>query len=170
MQPDRSSDVTRILLFILVIGSLLLGSLWTLLPFLSGLIWATTIAVATWPLLQRVERATGGRRSLAVALMTVVVLLVFIVPFALAVSAVLDAARTVEEPDRAVIGRRVTLREDDGGSVTYAIVFPGDGDPAQGWISADSPLGSAVLGQGVGDRVEVEAPAGRRSVTVLAID
>src|SRR5262245_3828372 len=57
------------------------------------MIWATTIAVATWPLLLRLERATGGRRSLAVALMTLIVLLVFIVPFALAVSTVLDAAR-----------------------------------------------------------------------------
>jgi predicted PurR-regulated permease PerM len=56
------------------------------------MIWATTIAVATWPLLLRLERATGGRRTLAVALMTLVVLLVFIVPFALAISTLLDAA------------------------------------------------------------------------------
>ena len=93
MRSEPSSDLTRVVLFVLVIGTLLLGSLWTLLPFLSGLIWATTIAVATWPLLLRLERATGGRRPLAVALMTLIVLLVFIVPFALAVSTVLDAAR-----------------------------------------------------------------------------
>ena len=93
MRPAPTSDITRIVLFVLVIGTLLLGSLWTLLPFLSGMIWATTIAVATWPLLLRLERAVGGRRSLAVALMTLIVLLVFIVPFALAVSTVLDAAR-----------------------------------------------------------------------------
>jgi predicted PurR-regulated permease PerM len=92
MRAEASNDITRIILFVLVIGALLLGSLWTLLPFLSGMIWATTIAVATWPLLLRLERATGGRRPLAVALMTVVVLLVFIVPFALAVSTLLDAA------------------------------------------------------------------------------
>jgi predicted PurR-regulated permease PerM len=65
---------------------------WTLLPFLSGMIWATTIAVTTWPLLQRLERAAGGRRAIAVAIMTLVVLLVFIVPFALAISTLLDAA------------------------------------------------------------------------------
>ncbi len=76
----------------LVIGALLLASLWTLLPFLSGMIWAATIAVATWPLLLRLERATGGRRALAVAVMTLLVLLVFIVPFALAISTMLDAA------------------------------------------------------------------------------
>ena len=92
MRPDSSNDITRVVLFVLVIGALLLGSLWTLLPFLSGMIWATTIAVATWPLLLRLERATG-RRTLAVVLMTLIVLLVFIVPFALAVSTLLDASR-----------------------------------------------------------------------------
>jgi len=92
MRAEGSNDITRIILFVLVIGALLLASLWTLLPFLSGMIWATTIAVATWPLLLRLERATGGRRALAVAVMTLLVLLVFIVPFALAISTMLDAA------------------------------------------------------------------------------
>ena len=92
MRPEASTDITRIILFVLVVGTLLIGSLWTLLPFLSGMIWATTIAVATWPLLLRLERATGGRRTLAVVLMMLVVLLVFIVPFALAISTLLDAA------------------------------------------------------------------------------
>ena len=92
MRADESSDITRIVLFVLVIGALLVASLWTLLPFLSGMIWATTIAVATWPLLLRLESATGGRRGLAVAAMTLLVLLVFITPFALAISTMLDAA------------------------------------------------------------------------------
>ena len=91
MPSERSSDITRIVLFVLVIGALLAGSFWTLLPFLSGLTWATTIAIATWPLLQRLQRLTG-RRSFAVAIMTVLVLLAFIVPFALAVNTLLDAA------------------------------------------------------------------------------
>ena len=85
-------------------------------------------------------------------------------------SAVLDAAEQIHEPERAVIGRRITLLEPEGESVTYTLVFPGDGDPAQGRISADSPLGSAVLGCEPGDRVEVTAPAGRRVVTVLSVE
>ena len=67
-------------------------------------------------------------------------------------SAVFDAAERTHEPERAVIGRRVTLLEPEGGSITYTLVFPGDGDPSQGCISADSPLGSAVLGCVAGDR------------------
>jgi len=85
-------------------------------------------------------------------------------------SAVLDASEKVHEPDRAVIGRRVTLLEEEGDSVTYALVFPGDGDPVQGWISADSPLGAAVMGCFPGDTVEVNAPVGRRVVTVLSVE
>lgn len=83
---------------------------------------------------------------------------------------VLDAAETVDDPGRAVIGRRFTLAEEDGESVTYALVFPGDGDPDRGWISADAPLGSAVLGCVPGDRVHVAAPAGSRVVTVMAVE
>jgi len=85
-------------------------------------------------------------------------------------SAVLDAAEQIHEPERAVIGRRVTVLEAEGESDIYTLVFPGDGDPARGWISADSPLGSAVLGCWPGDSVEVTAPAGRRLVTVLSVE
>jgi transcription elongation GreA/GreB family factor len=85
-------------------------------------------------------------------------------------SAVLDASEKVDEPDRAVIGRRVTLLEEEGHSVTYALVFPGDGDPVQGWIGADSPLGAAVMGCTPGDTAEVDAPVGRRVVTVLSVE
>src|SRR5438876_1305246 len=77
-------------------------------------------------------------------------------------SAVFDAAEQIHESEQAVIGRRVTVLEPEGESVTYRLAFPGDGDPAEGRISADSPLGSAVLGCWPGDSVEVTAPAGRR--------
>jgi transcription elongation GreA/GreB family factor len=85
-------------------------------------------------------------------------------------SAVFDAAEQIHEPGRAVIGRRVTVLEAEGESDIYTLVFPGDGDPAQGWISADSPLGSAVIGCWPGDTVEVTAPSGRRVVSVLSVE
>ena len=85
-------------------------------------------------------------------------------------SAVCAAAERIQASEQAVIGRRVTVLEPEGESVTYTLAFPGDGDPTQGWISADSPLGFAVLGCVPGDRVEVTAPAGRRIVTVLSVE
>lgn len=70
---------------------------------------------------------------------------------------------------RAVVGRRVTIRETDGTEATYALVIPGDGDPMQGWLGADAPMGAALLGSQPGDRVEVNAPAGPRLLTVLEV-
>lgn len=73
MRTEPSSDITRVVLFVLFIGLLLAGSFWTLLPFLGSLIWATTIVIATWPILGKTERMIGGRRALAVAIMTLIV-------------------------------------------------------------------------------------------------
>ncbi|AMY08200.1 hypothetical protein LuPra_01393 [Luteitalea pratensis] len=36
LQYERSPDITRIVLLVLVLGILLAGTAWTLLPFLSG--------------------------------------------------------------------------------------------------------------------------------------
>lgn len=82
---------------------------------------------------------------------------------------VLGAAECVDDEGVVVIGRRATIREEDGSTVAYAIVFPGDGDPTMGWVSADSPLGAALLGSRAGDRVDVDAPAGRRTVEVVDV-
>jgi predicted PurR-regulated permease PerM len=79
-------------LVVLVIAVLLIGSFLTLLPFMGALIWATTIVIATWPMLIRLQQATGGRRSIAVAIMITAVLFAFIVPLSVAISTVLDAA------------------------------------------------------------------------------
>src|SRR5262249_42907860 len=87
----RSPDLTRTFLVILIIAALIVGSLWTLLPFLGALLWAATIAVATWPLFMKLQGRLGGRRTPAVALMTLVILAVFLVPFAWAVTVLLDA-------------------------------------------------------------------------------
>ena len=107
MQALPSSDLTRTFLVILIIAVLIAGSLWTLLPFIGALLWATTIVIATWPLLLRVERWVGGRRPLATALMTLVMLAIFIVPFGLAVAVLLDAAVEGVDLVRAVATRGI---------------------------------------------------------------
>jgi predicted PurR-regulated permease PerM len=89
--PPGSNDLTRTTLLVLIILMLIAGSLWTLLPFIGTLLWAATIVVATWPLLLSVQRLAGGRRSIATAVMTVVMLCIFIVPFWLAIGALFHA-------------------------------------------------------------------------------
>jgi hypothetical protein len=80
--------------------------------------------------------------------------------------ATLTDAEVVDLPGVAVIGRTLSLRDDEGLPAMYVLTPPGEGAPSDGRIAIDSPLGAAVLGRKVGDRVEVDAPAGRRSVTI----
>ncbi len=92
MNPQVQNDLTRTTLVVLFIGALIVGSLWTMLPFLGALIWATTIVVATWPLMLRVQRLVGGNRTVATVVMTGVALTIFIVPFWFAIGALIDGA------------------------------------------------------------------------------
>jgi predicted PurR-regulated permease PerM len=90
--PVARRDVPSIMLSVLGIGLLLFGCFWVLRPFLDSLLWAATIAVATWPVLLRLERWFGGRRGPAVAVMTLALLLVLIVPLYFAVTTIVDQA------------------------------------------------------------------------------
>jgi hypothetical protein len=76
------------------------------------------------------------------------------------------------EPDEGliVIGRHVTLEHSDGSRARYALVIPGDGDPAKGRVSADSPLGRAIYGRRAGDVVRVSAPDGAWAATVVSVE
>jgi predicted PurR-regulated permease PerM len=70
---------------ILSIGFLIAICFLILRPFLTPLIWAVTIVVATWPLLLGVQARLGQRRGPAVAVMTALMLMVLIVPVTLAI-------------------------------------------------------------------------------------
>ena len=83
-EPGR--DLTRITLGVAAIGALSFASFWIVRPFIGATIWATMIVVATWPVLVAVQARLGGRRWLAVIVMTGAMLLVFIVPFMLAIA------------------------------------------------------------------------------------
>ena len=63
------------------LGALIVASFWILRPFLAAAIWATMIVVATWPVMLWFQaRLWRRRRALAVAAMTLILLLVFVVP------------------------------------------------------------------------------------------
>lgn len=83
-------DLTRTTLGVLFIGMLISASLWILRPFVASVIWATMIVVATWPVMLKVERLLMHRRGLAVAVMTLAMLLVFVLPFWAAIGAIVD--------------------------------------------------------------------------------
>jgi len=87
-------DLARTLLAVLFIAGLIVGSLWILYPFLPALVWATLLVVSTWNLMLAAQRKLWGRRGLAVFVMTSVLVLVVIVPLALAV---LTIARNTDQ-------------------------------------------------------------------------
>ena len=58
------------------------------------------------------------------------------------------------------LGSHVTVVEEGGPPETYHIVGSAEADPAQGLISNESPLGRALMGQKVGEKAVVNAPAG----------
>jgi len=85
-------DITRTVLVVLFIGALIGTSLWILKPFLGALIWAVTIVISTWPLMRSIQDRLRGRRSFAVAVMTVVLLCVLVIPLWLAIGTIVSNA------------------------------------------------------------------------------
>ncbi len=85
---ESRPDIARTVLTVLFIVALIFGSFWILLPFLGALIWATTIVVTTWPVLEWLQKRLWGKRSLAVALLTLVLLGAVFVPFLAAVGTI----------------------------------------------------------------------------------
>jgi predicted PurR-regulated permease PerM len=85
-------DLTRTTLAVLFIFALLAASFWVVRPFLPATVWATMIVVATWPVMLRAQAHLWGRRSLAVAVMILGLLLVVFVPIVLAANTIQDNA------------------------------------------------------------------------------
>lgn len=78
---------------ILGTGALLLlafGCALVLQPFLSAILWAAVICFSTWPAYRRCERAVGGNKGVAAAVMTLLVTLVLVAPFAVMVPTLTD--------------------------------------------------------------------------------
>jgi transcription elongation factor GreA len=66
------------------------------------------------------------------------------------------------------IGSRVRVRDRDG-EEEFSVVPPEEADPVDDRLSSDSPLGHALLGRHVGERVLFRAPGGIMSVTLVDI-
>lgn len=90
MPDHRPTDLARATLQLLALGVLIATAAWIARPFLIPAAWATMIAIATWPLLLLVQRALGGRRPLAVAVMTAALLLLLVVPLYFVITAAVE--------------------------------------------------------------------------------
>lgn len=89
---DIRHDLARNTLAIICILGLIGLALWILRPFLAATVWAAMIVVASWPWLLALERRCANRRAPAVALMTIGLLLLFVMPLWLAIDTIVDHA------------------------------------------------------------------------------
>ena len=94
MQRDSYAgrDLASTTLGVLFLGALTVSSFWIMRPFLSALLWATMIVIATWSLMLGLQAKLGGRRGLATVVMTVAMLLVLVIPLGFAVGALISSA------------------------------------------------------------------------------
>ena len=85
----------------------------------------------------------------------------------------LATARVISEGDKAEavqVGSKVTIRMESDSPEIYTIVGAAEANPRAGRISNESPLGRALLNKKVGERVQVDAPAGAFSVEILKVE
>ena|SRR3990167_6777243 len=66
------------------------------------------------------------------------------------------------------LGKRVTL-EIQKKKIDFHIVGPEEVDTAKNKISHESPLGSALMGRGIGDLIDVQTPSGKMQYKVIDI-
>ena len=121
MTGDRTTapmrgELTRIVLSVLLIAMLIGASFWILRPFLLPIVWASMIAVATWPLMLRVQAAVQ-RRALAVIVMTGAMLIVFVAPLVLAIQALVDNMDTITQWVRELPNATIPLPPDWVGKI-----------------------------------------------------
>jgi len=85
-----------------------------------------------------------------------------------------QAVLIVESPSKnsnhiVKLGSKVTLTV-KGKKEIFMVVGEWEADPKDKKISHESPLGKALIGKKVGEKVEVEAPAGKILYTIVSVN
>ena len=77
---------------------------------------------------------------------------------------VLKHARVLDETElsneKVSVGSHVKIKDEDGDEDEYDITGSTEADPMNGKISDESPVGAALIGHAVGDKVEINLPSG----------
>jgi transcription elongation factor GreA len=73
--------------------------------------------------------------------------------------------------DKVTIATTVKLKDlDSEEEIQYTLVSAEEADPLKDKISVTSPIGKALIGKRVKDKVEIQVPAGTLKYQILAID
>lgn len=89
-------------------------------------------------------------------------------------SDIIKSANLIEENHKSGKGAKVELGSTitlsvNGKKEEFNLVGEWEADPKNKKISHESPLGKALIGKSIGEKVEVEAPAGKLIYTVVSI-
>ena len=68
-----------------------------------------------------------------------------------------------------LLTRVLVYNETRSTEIEYALVSPEEADPVKKKISIDSPVGKALMGKQVGDKIEVQVPSGLITFTIKEI-
>ncbi len=119
--PNFSPDRVLPILALALLGA---GCVLVLWPFLTALVWAAILASTSWPAFLWLDRAVGGRRTVAASLMTLLVTVVLLGPVVAVALAMADNAAEL-------------------GSAATALVRNGLPD-APSWLAALPVLGQPI--------------------------
>lgn len=81
--------------FLVTVAVVSLAFIWLLLPYYGAILWAIILAILFNPLQRRLERLTGGRRSLSAALSVLVCICSVVIPAALVMTSLAQEAAGV---------------------------------------------------------------------------
>lgn len=73
---------------------------------------------------------------------------------------IIDEEKAAKKTSAVQLGSTVTVKI-NGKKEVFELVGEWEADPAEKKISHESPLGKALLGKALNDKIEVEAPAGK---------
>lgn len=75
------------------------------------------------------------------------------------------------DASKVYLGAKVTIRDlNKNAEFQWQLLSPAEADFAQGKISAESPVGNALIGKEEGDEVEINIPAGTLKYKILKIE
>ena len=73
------------------------------------------------------------------------------------------------QPGVVEMGDKVLIQNQDGKIEQFTIVGSAEASPVEGKISNESPVGKALLGKKIGDKVEVATPAGIIKLLIMDV-
>jgi transcription elongation factor GreA len=81
---------------------------------------------------------------------------------------IINEEKTSSKGSTVKLGSRVTVTI-NGKKEIFELVGEWEADPQEKKISHESPLGKALIGKAVGEKIEVEAPAGKITYNIVEV-